>query len=395
LRPDEFTREAPGRVARSVLGHRTFQPDPLPPRIDPDLKLMSEVSRADQALGELAGAGHRLPNPHLLIRPFIRREAVLSSRIEGTVTRLDQLFLYEAEPEETPDPSDAEEVRNYVRALEHGLNDIRAGHPFSLQMIREVHNILLSNVRGADRRPGQIRDRAVLIGRSGDDFDSSRFIPPCHSTLAPLLVDFVEFLREQRGLPVIIQLALMHYQFETIHPFNDGNGRVGRLLITLMLCERQVLPQPLLYLSAFFEKHREVYYDHLLNVSRRAAWNGWIAFFARGVAEQARDAVARVQRLQDLRESYRQRTAGLIRTAAPQLLVDELFASPFITMNRAAEVMGVAFKSAARTVTALEGAGMLREITGQQRHRIYCADEILDLLDRPLTDESNPSAPHE
>ena len=196
----------------------------------------------------------------------------------------------------------------------------------------------------------------------------------------------MDFLRDERNLPIIIQLALMHYQFETIHPFNDGNGRVGRLLITLMLCERQILPQPLLYLSAFFEQHREEYYDHLLNVSRRPAWNDWFVFFARGVAEQARDAVARVQRLQDLRETYRQRTAELIRTAAPQWLVDELFASPFITMNRAAEVMGVAFKSAARTVNTLEDAEILREITGQQRNRVYCADAILRLLDQPLTD---------
>jgi Fic family protein len=369
-----------------VLGHWTFQPDPLPATITPDMRLMSQVSAADQALGELAGAGRRLPNPHLLIRPFIRREAVLSSRIEGTVTRLDQLFLFEAEPEVLSQSSDAVEVRNYVRALEHGLDYVRDGHPFSLQMIREVHQILLNDVRGADRRPGQIRDRAVLIGQSGDDFDTSRFVPPCHTSLAPLLHDFVDFLRDQRTLPVIVQLALMHYQFETIHPFNDGNGRVGRLLITLMLCERQVLPQPLLYLSAFFEQRREEYYDHLLSVSRRAAWNEWVGFFARGVAEQARDAVARVQLLQDLQHAYRERTAGLIRTAAPQRLVEELFASPYITVNRAAAVMAVSFKSAAETVRKLEDAGMVREITGQQRNRVYCAGEILRLLDEPLTD---------
>jgi Fic family protein len=179
----------------------------------------------------------------------------------------------------------------------------------------------------------------------------------------------------------------MHYQFETIHPFNDGNGRIGRLLITLMLCERGVLPQALLYLSAFFEQHREEYYDRLLNVSQRAAWNEWIEFFSRGIAEQARDAIDRVQRLQDLREAYQHRTAGLIRSVAAQHLIDELFASPYITVNRAGEVMRVAFKSAARTVATLAQAGILREITGQQRYRVYCADEILHLLDQPLTDE--------
>jgi Fic family protein len=351
---------------------------------------MSQLSVADQALGELAGAGRRLPNPHLLIRPFIRREAVLSSRIEGTVTRLDQLFLFEVQSEELAHPSDASEVRNYVVALEHGLEYLRRGYPFSLQMIQEVHRSLMQEVRGGEKRPGEIRDRAVLIGRSYD-FDQARFVPPCHTTLQPMLQDFVTFLRDRRDLPVVVQLALMHYQFETIHPFNDGNGRVGRLLITLMLCERQVLPQPLLYLSAFFEQHRDEYYDHLLNVSRRAAWNKWIGFFARGVAEQAHDAVMRVQRLQDLRDTYRQQVAELMRTAKAQLLIEELFASPYITMNHAAQVMGVAFKSAARTVSILEGEGMLREVTGQQRNRIYCADRILRLLDEPLTD--TPSTP--
>ncbi len=389
MRPEEFSPQAPGRIVRSVLGHWTFAPAPLPPALQPTLELMAQLSAADQALGELAGAGRRLVNPHLLIRPFIRREAVLSSRIEGTVTNLDQLFLFEAQPEELSLPSDADEVRNYVLALEHGLQSVRSGYPFSLHLLREVHRILLTRVRGDEKKPGEVRDRPVLIGRTYD-FDAARFVPPCHTTLEPLLQDFVRFLRDERALPVIVQLALMHYQFETIHPFNDGNGRVGRLLITLMLCERQVLPLPLLYLSAFFEQHRDEYYDHLLNVSRQAAWNEWIGFFARGVTEQARDAITRVQRLQDLQASYRERTGALIRTAAPQRLVEELFASPYITVNHAAEVMDVSFKSAAQTVTTLADAGMLREITGQKRNRIYRADEVLALLDAPL---SAPAAP--
>ena len=348
-----------------------------------------QLSVADQALGELAGAGRRLTNPHLLIRPFIRREAVLSSKIEGTVTNLDQLFLFEAQPEELSYPSDAGEVRNYVRALEHGLETVRNGYPFSLQLLREVHRILLDGVRGAEKRPGELRDRAVLIGRSFN-FEEARFVPPCHTTLMPMLQDFIQFLQNARSLPVVIQLALMHYQFEAIHPFNDGNGRVGRLLITLMLCERQILPQPLLYLSAFFEQHRDEYYDHLLNVSGRAAWNDWIGFFARGIAEQARDAIARVQRLQDLRESYRNRVASLFRSSIALRLVEELFASPFITVTHASEIMEVTFKSASQTIATLSEKGLLREITGQKRHRVYCADEILALLDAPRVDSPAP-----
>lgn len=393
MRPEEFTREAPGRVVQSVAGgHWTFQPNRLPPEIAIDLPLSRHLSTADQALGELAGVGRRLPNPHLLIRPFIRREAVLSSRIEGTVTRLDQLFLFEAQPEELSIPSDASEVRNYVDALEKGLESIRQGFPFTLSMLRETHRLLLDGVRGAEKRPGDLRDRPVLIGRSFD-FEEARFVPPCHTALKPMLDDFIEFLREERSLPVIIQLALMHYQFETIHPFNDGNGRVGRLLITLMLCERQVLPQPLLYLSAYFEQHREEYYDHLLNVSRRAAWNDWIGFFARGIAEQAGDAIIRVQRLQDLQDSYRARLAAQSSSIKPQLLVDVLFGSPFITVNRAAEALDVTFKSASNTIRMLVDHGMLHEMTSQQRYRVFVANEILRLLDEPLTDEPAGSTP--
>jgi Fic family protein len=352
---------------------------------------MRQLSEADQALGQLAGLGRRLPNPHLLIRPFLSREAVLSSRIEGTITRLDQLFLFEAQPEEVRHPADAEEVRNYVLAVERGLEQVRRGYPFSLQLLREVHSILMQGVRGAEKRPGEIRSHPVLLGRAGQTYESARFVPPCHTSLGPLLEDFVRFLREGRDLPLILQLALMHYQFETIHPFNDGNGRVGRLLITLMLCERRCLPEPLLYLSAFFEQHRDEYYDRLLDVSRRAAWNEWIAFFARGVAEQARDAATRAGRLLDLWQAYRHRVVKMVRSSAVLRLVDELFASPYITVNRAKEVMGVAFKSASKTVERLAGAGLLREITGQQRYRVYSADEIFHLLDAPLEPEPTPA----
>ncbi len=366
------------------MGHWTFEPDPLPPKLSLDLSLLNRLSEADQALGQLAGVGRMLPNPHLLIRPFIRREAVLSSRIEGTVTQLDHLFLFEVQPEEAPHPADAGEVRNYVRALEHGLEQIRQGYPFSLNLLRELHSILLEGVRGADKRPGRLRDRAVLLGREGQTFETARFVPPCHTKIEPMLRDFVRFLREERELPLLVHLALIHYQFEAIHPFNDGNGRVGRLLIPLLLCHRESLPQPLLYLSAFFEQHRQEYYDGLLEVSRRGAWSAWIAFFARGVIQQSRDAATRAGKLLDLWQNYRHRAAGIVRSPAVLRLVDELFASPFITISRASEVMDVAFKSARNSVDRLVAAGILHEITGQQRNRVYRADEVFRLLDAPV-----------
>jgi Fic family protein len=387
LRPKDFTAAAPGQVVKLVLGHWTFLPNPLPP---PDLTfdadLVRQLAEAHQALGELAGAGRMLPNPHLLIRPFISREAVLSSRIEGTVTKLDQLLLFEVEPDEVRKPADAQEVLNYVKALDHGLAQVRAGYPFTLQLIRDLHRILLTDVRGADKRPGLTRDRAVFIGQAGQRLEHARFVPPCHTALDPLLADLVRFLRDERRLPVVAQLALMHYQFETIHPFNDGNGRVGRLLITLMLCERGVLPEPLLYLSAFFEANRRDYYDALLDVSRRGAWADWLRFFAAGVVEQARDAAVRARRLLDLWQSLHHRAAAAIRAPAALRLVDELFASPYLTLRRATDVAKVTPRAAQNTIDKLVAAGLLRETTGKQRNRVYCADEILNLLDRPLSE---------
>lgn len=347
---------------------------------------MRRLSEADLALGELAGVGRRLPNPLLLIRPFIRREAVLSSRIEGTITQLDQLFLFEAEPDDVAHPQDAEEVRNYVRAAEFGLEAIRGGYPFSWSLIEEVHRVLMEGVRGGEKRPGRLRTHPVLIGKKGQTFDTARFVPPCHTQLRPLVDEFVRFLQEHRELPIVVQLALMHYQFETIHPFNDGNGRVGRLLITLMLCERKVLPEPLLYLSAFFERNQDDYYDGLLNVSRRAAWNEWIGFFARGVVEQGRDAAERATRLLDLAVQLRDRAARAINSAQVHTLVDELIASPYLTVGRAAAVTGLAPNNALRMVNRFVDTGLLREITGRQRNRVYCADEVLRLLDAPLTE---------
>ena len=387
MRPDDFQPTAPGRVVKAVQGHWTFLPNPLPPNLLFDAALVGRLSEAERALGELAGVGRMLPNPHLLIRPFVSREAVLSSRIEGTITRLDQLFLFEAEPDDLRHPADAGEVFNYVRAAEAGLDAIRAGYPFSWGLISEVHRVLMDGVRGEEKRPGQLRDRAVLLGRVGQSFADARFVPPCQTQLRPLVDDFVGFVRDDHSLPPVVQLALMHYQFETIHPFNDGNGRVGRLLITLMLCERRILPEPLLYLSGYLDQHRQEYYDHLLDVSRQGAWAEWLTFFAVGVAEQARDATARARRLLDLWREYQHRAADVVRAPAALRLVDELFASPYLTSNRAAAVAQVTRAAAQNTIDKLVGAGLLREITGKVRNRVYCADEVLRLLDQPLTDD--------
>jgi Fic family protein len=384
--PEQFEPNAPGRVVRSVQGHWTFQPDSLPPKIQPDWNTIQRMTEADRALGELSGMVRLIPNPDLLVRPFISREAVESSRIEGTSTRLDQLLLHEVQPNDLRRTRDADEVLNHVRAAEFGLKQVQAGYPITLQFIRELHRILLTGVRGDDMRPGEIRDRPVLIGRTGQTFETARFVPPCHTTLRPLLDNFVDFLRAPGSLPVLAQAAVMHYQFEAIHPFSDGNGRVGRLLIPLVLCEQGVLPLPLLYLSGFFDRNRQEYYDSLLDVSRRAAWNEWLTYFAYGVAIQARDAAGRIFRLNDLRLAYHHRSAETVRSKVALRLVDELFASPFLTLKRAREVTGATAKNAQNIIDKFVAAGLLREITGKQRNRVYCADEILNLLDRPLSE---------
>ncbi len=372
---------APGRLIRSPQGYWTFEPTPLAPDLLFDLGLVRQLSEADRALGELAGVGRRLPNPHLLIRPFVRREAVLSSRIEGTVTRLDQLFLFESEADEVAHPADVAEVANYVHALELGLQRLGEGLPLCWRLLREVHERLMQGVRGENKRPGQFRNCDVMIGRPGQSWDDARPVPPMHTALDPLLRDFERFLNDPGELPVVVQLALAHYQFETLHPFMDGNGRLGRLLITLMLCERRILPQPLLYLSAFLERRSQDYKDRMLEVSRRASWGDWVRFFAQGVAEQARDAVDRATRLLDLWQEYRVRVRQASQSSAALQLLDELFASPFLTIPRAAEVLGVTFPTAQSNMKKLEGLGIVQERTGRRRNRIYQAREVLGLLD--------------
>lgn len=298
----------------------------MPSRFPLDYPLIARLSDAERALGELAGVGQMLPNPHLLINPFLRREAVLSSRIEGTVTDLQQLLLFEAEAVEASDEAavaDAREVSNYVRALEYGLRRLR-DMPVSLWLIRDLHAQLLEDVRGEDQRPGEFRDRQNYIGARRQPIQSARFVPPPAHEVQTAMADLEQYVLAQHEIPFLIKLALIHYQFETIHPFMDGNGRIGRLLITLLLCERAYLPAPLLYLSAYFERHRDEYVDGLLGVSQRGAWEEWVAFFLRGIAEQSRDAIRRSQRLLALQQSYHHKLHQARGTAPQFQLVDEL-----------------------------------------------------------------------
>ena len=377
--PTDFTDDAPGELVKTSEGLWAFVPDPLPPRFDIGLATIKRLSAADFALGELRGIGQMLPNPQLLVNPFLRREAVLSSRIEGTIASLDQLVLFEVEPSRVPQNPDVGEVANYVSAMEYGLERLKE-LPVSLRLIRELHEKLLTGVRGQDRRPGEFRQTQNAIGQQGRPIEEARYIPPPVAQMTQALSDFELFIHQPTELPFLIQLALVHYQFEAIHPFLDGNGRIGRLLLSLLLCEKGYLTQPLLYLSGFLEKHRDRYIDSLLRVSQAADWAGWVDFFLEGVAEQSQDVVERSGLLLDLRQQYRERAQTARASALPLQLVDQLFQVPAITISMAQGLLGVTHVSAQRSIERLVALGVLNEVTGQQRNRIYVATEILSVI---------------
>jgi Fic family protein len=380
--PELFRNSPAGCAVHVTRGdYWAYVPNPLPPTLVWTSELVADLSAADQALGQLAGLGLMLPNPHILIAPFIRREAVLSSQIEGTQASLSDLYAYEAVQLSLFDrPSDVREVHNYVRALEYGLEHL-SSLPLSLRLIRELHEHLMAGVRGERQTPGEFRRRQNWIGPPGCTLNDATFVPPPVAEMKQALGAFEEFLQADSRLPSLIRLGLIHYQFEAVHPFLDGNGRVGRLLITLLLCAWGLLPQPLLYLSVYFEAHRQEYYDHLLDVSQRGAWEAWLRFFLRGVAEQSRDAVIRAGRLQVLREQYHRRFQTMRAAARLLQVVDLLFIRPILGIPQVAEALGVSHQSASRYVDTLEAAGVLREITGRARNRVYRADEVLQAVE--------------
>lgn len=369
-----------------------YHPAPLPPQLDWTPDLVGALSRAAGALGELKGLGHSLANPHLLIAPFMRREAVLSSRIEGTQASLSDLYAYQAVQLPLFDrPADVKEVHNYVRALEYGLERLQT-LPISLRLIRELHARLMEGVRGEHQTPGEFRRSQNWIGPPGCLLNDATFVPPPPEVMEVALSDLESYLHATPTLPPLVRLGLIHYQFEAIHPFLDGNGRVGRLLIVLLLCAWDLLPQPLLYLSAYFHRHREAYYDHLLAVSQRGAWSEWLEFFLQGIVLQSRDAITRSRRLLDLRERYREQFQHRRIGARLLQVIDHLFTQPIITIKGVAEAIDeIDYQSAYRYVNTLESEGILREITGRARNLVYQADEILDAIVAPLPGQGEKS----
>ena len=379
MHPDDFKAPHAGGIIRTAQGYHAFVPAPLPPVLEYPQPLVRLLSAADAALSELSGLGRILPNPHLLIAPYIRREAVLSSRIEGTRTSLSDLLADEAgQPPHAP-PDDVHEVRNYVVALDYGIERLKA-LPLSLRLVRELHQRLMQGVRGERATPGEFRHSQNWIGPYGSTPANAPYVPPPPAEMHDALAAWETFLHSRGELPDLVQCALMHEHFEAIHPFLDGNGRVGRLLIILFLIERGRLSQPLLYLSEFIERNRDDYYRGLMRVRTHGDWNGWLHYFLAGVEWSARRAIRQAQQLLALRADLQARLAGQPR-ALP--LVDALFENPYLDSGRVKRLLGVSDPTARKLLAALEAAGIVRETSGRNWGRQYLADGVLAALEDP------------
>lgn len=377
----QFTCTDTGRLVKTLDGHDAFVPAPLPPKIELSFELMRRISEADHAVGTLGGIGRILPNPHILTQPFLNREAVLSSRIEGTEASATDLALFQAAGLPESNDTDVREVSNYVTALQYGLKRL-GSLPLSLRFLREVHEKLMTGVRGGDRNPGEFRHVQNWIGAPGSRIDNATYVPPPVQEMHGALDQLERYLHDRSPMPALLRAALVHYHFEAIHPFLDGNGRVGRLLITFMLHVENVLDQPLLYLSAFFERHRREYYRRLVDVTRKGEWNEWIEFFLTGVTEQANDAVRRTRELLDLSESYRRRIAPARNAGVLSSLIDDLFASPATTISAVASKLGMSYPAAKKNVQKLVALHILKP-RRSGRGSVYVAEDVLKIVEAP------------
>ncbi|MDP4013905.1 MAG: Fic family protein [Candidatus Nanopelagicales bacterium] len=369
-------------TVRGVAPYVAFLPEPLPRELTLDASTVMKLSESDAALGRLAGAGRLLPNPHLLVNAYITREAVASSRIEGTQASVTEVF--EATVTGEPKRDDIREVDNYVRALRHGISRLEGGFPLALRLIKEMHSILMEGVRGQERTPGEFRRSQNWISSPDNTLRNARFVPPPMDHVADALTDWERYVNdEDPKLPLLIRCALLHYQFETIHPFLDGNGRLGRLFVVLYLNERGRLPAPLLYVSNYFDERKSEYYDRLEYVRERGEIREWLLFFLDAIAVQAKDAFTRSELLSDYRESCREALSGS-RSRAIEV-VDLLLAHPILTVRYVQDHLGVSQPGASKLLRQLKDLGILSEVgTGAGRRHRWVATRVLEALDPEL-----------
>src|SRR3990167_1813706 len=374
-------RESPsGKIVTTLTGYQAFIPHPLPPKFEWNTTLVNSLSRADHILGMLSREGAKLPNPYLLLHPLITREAVLSSKIEGTQATLGEVLAKEAGASVSRNPDDLQEVQSYIIALNHGIKRLE-DFPLSLRLIREVHEKLMQGVRGSHATPGEFRKSQNWIESPGCTLNTAKYVPPPPDALMSCLSSFEKFLHKMT-LPPLIHIALCHYQFEAIHPFLDGNGRVGRLLIMLLLVEQKMLPSHLLYLSAFFEATRDEYYKQLYNVSSKGTWHEWLIYFLNGVAVQSEDVLSRAERINELLNQWKIVVASG-GSQVPVDMVQHFAVNPYFTTNKIAEELGIAYSTAQRGIQKLEAAGIIKKTNENKRDKVYCAIEILNILEEP------------
>jgi Fic family protein len=358
-----------GRYVRQATGYRAFIPEDLPPAPAIDLsRLAPLLSAADQAIGRLDGVSQTLPNPDLFVAMYVRRESVLSSQIEGTQSSLDDVLAYELNTAAPRLPADVADVVNHVAAMNYGLKRLES-LPLSLRLVREIHERLMRNTRGAERSPGAFRTSQNWIGPTGATLAEATYVPPPAHELQRLLGNLETFMHQRGDMPALVHAGVAHAQFETIHPFVDGNGRIGRLLITFLLVHGGVISRPLLYLSLFLNQHRAEYYDRLTAVREAGDWEGWLAFFLRGVAETCADATRTAAAILALRDEHLLAIRDLPASAGR--LLDHLYERPLVTAGSVASSLGVSWPTANKLLTAFVDRRLVVEVTGQRRNRIY------------------------
>jgi Fic family protein len=383
----DIQESSAGKVIKSPKGYYAYVPNPLPPTIDWNIQLVSALSRADFLLGKLAREGSKLPNPHLLMRPFITREAVLSSKIEGTHATIGEILAHNAGVDVQQNPDDLQEVQNYITALDFSLKRL-SELPLSLRLIKEIHEKLMQGVRGSHATPGEFRQSQNWIGSPGCTLNSAKFVPPPVDQLMGCLSEFEKFLHN-RQLPPLIHVALCHYQFEAIHPFLDGNGRMGRLLVGLLLIEQKMLPSPLLYLSAFFEATRDEYYRQLFRVSSHGTWQDWLIYFLNGIAVQSEDALSRAERINDLLNQWKLQVASAASNVSVDI-VEHFAINPYLTIKKIAEELQIAYSTAERGIRKLVNENIIQQVGDNKRDKVYCATEILTILEEPAKIHASP-----
>ncbi len=381
MRSSDYINPEAGRIVRGMDGNDAFVPSPLPPSLVWTNDLAAALSRADAILGELSGLGRLLPSPELLIRPYLQREAVLSSRIEGTRASLDDVLRDDPDTRgDEPDFIDVLEIRNYVAAIDHGLESLKTRPVIGLNLVLSLHQWLMSGIpgeRGRNASPGRFRTTQNWIGSPGSNPGTAQYVPPPPEHLNDCLTAWERFVNEPSPLPDLIRCALMHEQFEAIHPFNDGNGRVGRLLVTLFLIERNRLSQPLLYLSEFIEANRLAYYESLQRVRTHGDWVNWILFFLEGVSVTARRAVGQTSQLIDYRETLLKELKS-----RPKLivLIDPLLANPYMTVARASRILEVSLPTGRTALKEMESRGILSTVEASVRRRLMVSRPILEII---------------